>query len=122
MHAFINATHAIYLKPQYLEGMHISDLYIFILEWHNQTLKQLRVTDIMNYISKLVILLKLFSLLFSVANPPLVHTDGYFFPTPSTCCTILFVFWTVEKIGRAAVKECTGVSRGSASLLLQSVY
>lgn len=60
------------------------------------TLKQLRISDILNSIQAFN-LVKQFSLLFNAENPPLNHVDGYFFPMPSTCCTILFVFWTVEK-------------------------
>lgn len=58
---------------------------------HHQILKQLRISDMLNCIQAFN-LVKQFSLLFSTANPPLRHIDGYFFPMPCTCCTILFVF------------------------------
>lgn len=72
-----------------------NDTFSF-LNGHNQTLKQLRISDILNYIQAFN-LVKQFSLLFNAANPPLNHIDGYFFPMLSTCCTILSVFWPVER-------------------------
>lgn len=47
-----------------------------------------------------------------IANLPLHHTEGYcFLRKPLTHCTILPVFWMVQKLAVQQAKEYTGVSK-----------
>lgn len=39
MHAVINATYAVYLKPLSIEGMQMSELNILILKWPESNIK-----------------------------------------------------------------------------------
>lgn len=122
MHAFTNATHAIYQNLYVLEAMQISKLYIFILKWPQsniKTAKHIWHTELYPSFN----LVKQFPLPFSIANPPSSHIDGYFFPMPWNCCTILFVFWTVENSAeqqwRSVLESAEAVPASYCSLYIE---
>lgn len=53
----------------------------------------------------------------SIANLPLDHIEGYcFLRKLRTHCTILLVFWTVQKLPQQQTKEYTGVSKCQCNL------